>query len=1823
MKKRTTTLPFLFSLLLACAANAQNDFPCGTDFLHRQALQDPVIFKKHEALEQEAYNFFLGRQSQTAGRGSQVHTIPVVVHIIHDNGPENISDAAVQQAISWLNQAYANQGYYDQGSGADAGIRFCLARRTPDGQPTNGITRDENALTVFTAETQQGAMKNINRWKPEEYINIWVVRDICSTTYGCGLVAYAYHPSYHGSNLDGIVIEATYLNSASNVSVLAHEMGHYFGLYHTFEGGCSNNDCLLDGDKVCDTPPDQSTAAVPCDQPVNTCSTDAQSGFATDQPDMTWNHMDYGHLDCKHDFTPGQADRMNFFLTGTRKSLLESKGCLPPCPLPTVAAFSPGDTTINAGQTIFFDNNSQNAVNFSWTLNGVPFGSQQNAAYLFDSAGVFTVQLVAQPLDGQLCEADSAQVTVQVLCPVVAGFTLSDLTPEEGQTIFITNNSQNAGQFEWFVNGVSHGAVLDSFLFTDPGDFEIRLVAADDFCSKSTNILITVPPKDTCYGYNYIKTYDLQSPWTFWAGIRSSPDGNFFITSLLHEFNYVIKLNTLGTVIWAKRLIADTEEIIDFVATEDNGVIVLTNAWSLTSPTESSIIKLNASGDLEWRKTLPQTASNEWSLHCISRTTDGGYIIGGYMKPPGTAGNLQAGAYFLKIDGSGNQQWAKIYSTATIVTKIVQLANGDFLSVGKNGNGNVCLLDNAGNLIWCKTIYTGAPYSEILPTADGHYLLVSGSGPGSSCPQNKPVLIKITPEGDVVWAKQYETSAATLCIRSVARGNFGGYFAVGTLSGWAVPDQTFFANLDEEGEVLKASGFDVDSADIQFNGVVRVPGGYAISGTTINDFRLVLTKTDEAGHTGECSAIPINLSNNSTGIPVSPYVPTLSQTPVLLTGQAIAEPLILYDSLRCSFVCDTPAIMLEICNNNLDDDGDGLFDCLDTDCNCPEDVCKPGQANIWYFGLKTGLDFSTEPPTVLTDGQSVNWDFSTATVCDASGNLLFYTDYTRVYNRLHQPMYNGEMFAGPSLIGGEQMSIPHPGVPGNFYLFTTKVDGLRYSRVKMQLDYGLGGVAPGEKEIVLIPDSISLSMRMTAIKSCSFDGYWLICIEIGNVSKFIAYKIDQNGLNPNPVVSPAASSISQVKQMKISPDGRRIAVSGHVSVFQIYDFDALSGSVTFPPVYLLVPSAYTPAGFEFSPNGQYLYVSAYKTYPSFQSQLYQYDLKAGDEDEINNSRIILATQEAISSAGPFLGAMQLAPNGKIYIANENNWPNTSIPALHVIHHPDLPAPNCLFQKNGLSLTGTQGTDGGLVNVVQSLFAQPAVTICPNAPDTICVLDSLYSYIADKSGCFSTDSVTWKMEGLAGTLSHDFINSWVKFDAPGKGNLVVTAYTECGIVADTLHIVVTEPFSNTLDLGPDRTVCDNGVFTFNAGSGFSRYRWQDGAPDSVLTTLLPGQYWVDVWDACGNHQSDTVTVSIAPATVLDLGDDRQGCDDLTASFQRPDFFSRWLWSPGHYISCDTCAKITAAPASTNSWVVVAQTDNGCISVDTLTFQISDTLFFQLDTSVCFGQIIDLFGVSLPADTTAQFFFPADGLGCDTLLMVNVLGLDAPMSELDVTVCVGQSYNFNGSLLPADTTATFLLPGVGGACDSVVIVNVTAWPASSVTLPPDTTLQVGATMILKAETAGTGAFSFTWSPIDGLSCTNCPDPEAAPLETTLYTLTVADANGCPAQDSMLVTVDTACVVIIPNAFTPNGDGVNDLFYPKTDPCVRLIRTWRVVSRWGEIIYEGINFPPNDPDFSWDGNRSNGESFPSDVLVWYLELEYFDGRREVRKGDVALLR
>jgi len=252
---------------------------------------DEEYKQRHQWMEETIYRYF--QSSRTIRKRGAEYVLPVVVHIIHNNGPENITDEEVERGIDNLNKAFANIGYYDRNTGTDTRIQFCLAKQDPEGNLTSGINRVRSYLTKFNYILDDQTLKNLIRWDPTRYINIWLVSDICNST-GCNVIGYATFPTRHGKSDDGIVIEAAYVaGSESDAATLVHEMGHYLGLYHTFQGGCKNDDCYQDGDRICDTPPDESVFEGSCMSGFNSCTTDTQSGFTTDQMDMNWNYMDY------------------------------------------------------------------------------------------------------------------------------------------------------------------------------------------------------------------------------------------------------------------------------------------------------------------------------------------------------------------------------------------------------------------------------------------------------------------------------------------------------------------------------------------------------------------------------------------------------------------------------------------------------------------------------------------------------------------------------------------------------------------------------------------------------------------------------------------------------------------------------------------------------------------------------------------------------------------------------------------------------------------------------------------------------------------------------------------------------------------------------------------------------------------------------------------------------------------------------------------------------------------------------------------------------------------------------------------------------------------------------------------------------------------------------------------------------------------------------------------------------------------------------------------------------------------------------------------
>lgn len=425
------TFNFLASALLVCTAQmtqtvnvcAQNNIaggylPCGTDQAMEAAFQrNPQLrieFEENQRIaeEQDRAAFQLGYPRVNAERnGNQNSTqtppqfiIPVVFHIIHDYGSENISDAQVLDEMRILNEDYRKLNADTnlivsafQGIADDAEIEFRLAALDPNGNCTNGIDR------VASQETYVGDDgSKLNYWTRSKYLNVWVVKTISS-----GAAGYAYLPGTAPSgSVDGILILSQYVGSigtgnTSTSRALTHEIGHFLNLSHVW-GNTNNPGVSCGNDGVTDTPTTKGWTS---------CNLTNNDVCTNNVEENVQNYMEYSY--CSRMFTSGQRTRMQNALnsgTGQRNSLwtaatAAATGINNPQPCAPVADFSPSETQyICAGSSLTFTDQSYNGqpTAWAWTFNGgTPASSTDSVPTIqYNTPGTYPVSLTTSNAQG-------------------------------------------------------------------------------------------------------------------------------------------------------------------------------------------------------------------------------------------------------------------------------------------------------------------------------------------------------------------------------------------------------------------------------------------------------------------------------------------------------------------------------------------------------------------------------------------------------------------------------------------------------------------------------------------------------------------------------------------------------------------------------------------------------------------------------------------------------------------------------------------------------------------------------------------------------------------------------------------------------------------------------------------------------------------------------------------------------------------------------------------------------------------------------------------------------------------------------------------------------------------------------------------------------------------------------------------------------------------------------------------------------------------------------------------------------------------------------
>ncbi|MBL7942803.1 MAG: hypothetical protein JNM00_08560, partial [Flavobacteriales bacterium] len=462
----------LFTLVAAIAALfATGQHYCGFDAFKEHWLSDAHHAAAFESCEQQVYQQLL----QKSYRGGGEYVIPVVVHIIHQNGSENIPDEQVENAIEALNQAFANSGEFNSPEGTSVPIQFCLAQIDPEGNATSGIVRVVSPLTITTIPDQDSDLKATSFWDSHLYMNIWVIKSLIRAEGNEGIVGNATLPASHGEANDGVIVEAAFFGAPGSLGkVLVHETGHYLGLFHTFEGGCANSNCLLQGDRICDTPPDALGSTLACFDDTNSCTTDdndtsdnnpfrpVELGGLGDQPDLQINYMDYSPPTCTVMFTEGQAERMLASLVEIRSSLLEGNRCSGPCSVETVANVVASEDTVALGSDVVFTNLSSGFTSATWYVDENIVSTDEDFVFSADATGNYFIEVVLAN-DEPGC-AEELEFNIVVICPAVSAFDASELNIVPGETLVLDNASVGATEYSWLLDGVEFSTSTDETL---------------------------------------------------------------------------------------------------------------------------------------------------------------------------------------------------------------------------------------------------------------------------------------------------------------------------------------------------------------------------------------------------------------------------------------------------------------------------------------------------------------------------------------------------------------------------------------------------------------------------------------------------------------------------------------------------------------------------------------------------------------------------------------------------------------------------------------------------------------------------------------------------------------------------------------------------------------------------------------------------------------------------------------------------------------------------------------------------------------------------------------------------------------------------------------------------------------------------------------------------------------------------------------------------------------------------------------------------------------------------------------------------------------
>lgn len=453
-------------------------------------------------------------------------------------------------------------------------------------------------------------------------------------------------------------------------------------------------------------------------------------------------------------------------------------------------------------------------------------------------------------------------------------------------------------------------------------------------------------------------------------------------------------------------------------------------------------------------------------------------------------------------------------------------------------------------------------------------------------------------------------------------------------------------------------------------------------------------------------------------------------------------------------------------------------------------------------------------------------------------------------------------------------------------------------------------------------------------------------------------------------------------------------------------------------------------------------------------------------------------------------------------------------------------------------------------------------------------------------------------------------------------------------------------ATTLNLGADTLFCNAVAFQLKAGAGFKNYNWQNGTTDSVLLATNTGLYYVTVTDSCGAVFTDSIRISPDTIIPFDIGSDSSICKGDSIVLTATAGLSNYTWWPLANTLPQGPASIKVFPTSNTLYYVSAVKQNGCEVTDSVRINVFNTPTVNLgfDTRLCAGDTLQLNAgtgfstytwstgeqtASIKAYRAGRYYVSAtDNNYCtarDTLSIPDIIPLPVTQLPTETAICQGQlkklhagtgfaSYLWNTSA----TTESISVTSIGQhwvtvtnsfGCrktDTVHISKVIASPAGFMPFNDSTICRYESITVAPSQNFA----SYLWN-------TGSVSKSIVANSSGNYWLKVTDANGCAGIDSVtLLQKDCNIGLFFPNSFTPNDDGLNDLYKPKL---YARLDTYHIViyNRYGQTLFESRNITEG-----WNG-KFKGDKLENGAYIWQCWYQLIGENMQNKSGTVLLIR